>query len=111
MFLFLIFQWDEEFNDPIVQEIKDKIIEKLKKLGAKEQLVMFITGPAGAGKSTAITVAQRFCFEFCNAVGVSWDDNTFLFTALTGCAASLFGGMTIHSAAHLQKKKANSTIQ
>jgi H+/Cl- antiporter ClcA len=66
---------------------------------------MFITGPAGAGKSTAITVAQSFCFEFCIAVGINWDDNTFLFTALTGCAASLFGEMTIHSAAHLQKKQ------
>jgi hypothetical protein len=96
---------EEEFQDPETQRISEKIIKKLTEIGAKEQLVMFITGPAGAGKSTAITVAQSFCFEFCKAVGINWDDNTFLFTALTGCAASLFGGMTIHSTAHLQKKQ------
>jgi len=33
-------------------------------LDAKEQLIMFLTGSAGAGKTTAVKLAQRFCFEF-----------------------------------------------
>lgn len=80
---------------------KDRIIQKLKDIGAKEQLLMFVTGPAGAGKSTALEVAQHFCFEFCRSVGEHWEKTTFLFTAMTGSAASLFGGVTLHSAAFL----------
>ena len=74
-------------------------------LGGREQLVLFLTGPAGAGKTTAVKLAQRFCFEFCNAVGILWNDKTFLFTAYTGSAASFFGGVTICKAAFLLKKK------
>ncbi|KAL7521820.1 hypothetical protein ACHAWF_000293 [Thalassiosira exigua] len=54
---------------------------------------MFVTGPAGAGKSTAIEVAQQFCFEFCRSMDIIWGEKTFLFTAITGCAAALFGGV------------------
>ena len=50
-------------------------------------------------------VAQRFCFEFCLAVGNLWTDSTFLFTAYTGSAASLFGGVTIVKHAHLASNK------
>ena len=95
----------EETNN--LEQIKNKIIERLKLLGAKEQLLMFISGPAGAGKSTSITVAQRFCFEFCRALGMVWCDETFLFTAMTGVAAAIFGGTTIHSVGHLNSKKKN----
>jgi hypothetical protein len=37
-----------------------------------------------------------------------WGDTTFLFTAYTGAAASLFGGVTISKAAFLNKQKALS---
>ena len=83
------------------QEEKDHIVKRLQDLGAKVQLLMFITGPAGSGKSTALEVAQHFCFEFCKTIGEHWDDTTFLFSAMTGAAASLFGGVTTHSAAFL----------
>lgn len=80
-------------------------------MGAKDQLIMFITGPAGAGKSTCITVAQVFCFQFSKSIGVLWTEDTFLFTAMTGVAASLFGGKTIHNAAYLNYKDQNITSQ
>ena len=60
---------------------------------------MFLTGPAGSGKSTALKVAQRFCFEFCLALGVIWTD----MTCACGSAASQFGGMTICKSAYLNK--------
>jgi hypothetical protein len=66
-------------------------IKKLKARGGRDQLLMFLTGPAGSGKSTAMKVAQHFCYEFCRAVGIMWSDKTFIFTAYTGSAASLFG--------------------
>ena len=40
------------------------LIDLLQSRGAREQLIMFATGFAGSGKSTAIKIAQRFCFEF-----------------------------------------------
>ncbi len=68
-------------------------------------MLMFCMGPAGSGKSTALMVAQQFCYEFCLAVGVMWSDTTFLFTAYTGSAESLFGGVTISKAAFLNQNK------
>jgi len=99
----------EHHLDEITQA-KDKTIACLKNMGAKEQLIMFITGPAGAGKSTAISIAQKYCFEFCKAIGIAWQDETFLFTAMTGVAAALFGGLTIHSVAQLAKHEKKISI-
>ena len=82
----------------------DQLEKLLKKKGARTQLVMFITGLAGSGKSTGINVAQRFCFEFCKAASIMWEDNTFLFTAYTGYAAGAFGALTTSTATYLQKK-------
>ena len=65
----------------------ENIVRSLKARGGQRQLIMFLTGPAGSGKSTAVTVAQQFCHEFCVAVGVMWSDTTFLFTAYTEAAA------------------------
>jgi hypothetical protein len=80
-------------------------IKRLKARGGREQMLMFLTGPAGSGKSTAVMVAQHFCYEFCLAVGAMWSDTTFLFTAYTGAAASLLGGVTISSAAFINQRK------
>ena len=84
-----------------IKEDTDLLVENLKARGGMSQLLMFLTGPAGAGKSTAVKVAQRFCFEFCAAVSVMWHDETFYFTACSGSAAALFRGVTIHSGAFM----------
>lgn len=81
------------------------IIKKLKARGGRDQLLMFLTGPAGLGKSTSMKIAQLYCYEFCIAVGIMWSDKTFIFTAYTGSAASLFGGVTISKAAFLNQRK------
>ncbi len=85
-------------------DIRD-IVHRLEARGGQNQLIMFLTGPAGSGKSTAMQVAQQFCYDFCLAVGVMWSDRIFLFTAYTGAAASLFGGVTISKAAFLNQQK------
>jgi hypothetical protein len=74
-------------GNPSSEIIKD-IVDKLHARGGQEQLIMFLTGPAGPGKSTAVRVAEQFCYEFCLAVGIMWSDTKFLFTAYTGAATS-----------------------
>ena len=69
--------------------------DKLYALGAKKQLIMFLTWSTGAGKTTAVKLAQIFCFGFCCAVSILWNNRTFLFTAYTGPAALCFGDVTI----------------
>jgi hypothetical protein len=60
------------------------IIKKLNARGGRDQLLMFLMGPAGSGKNTAMKIAQHFCYEFCIAVGIMWSDKTFIFTLYTG---------------------------
>jgi hypothetical protein len=88
-------------------DIEDTV-KMLKARGGREQMRMFCMGPAGLGKGTAVMVAQKFCYEFCLAMGVMWSDTTFLFTTYTGSAASLFGGITISKAAFLNQNKSMS---
>ncbi len=80
------------------------LVHRLEARGGQSQLIMLLSGPAGSGKSTAVKVAQQFCYDFCLAVGVMWSDQTFLFTAYTGAAASLFGGVTILKATFLNQQ-------
>ncbi len=80
-------------------------MDKLQARGGQEQLIMFLTGPVGSGKSTAVRVAEQFSYEFCLAVGIMWSDTTFLSTAYTGAAASLIGGTTISKTAYLNQKR------
>ena len=87
---------------------KKKLVANLKARCAERHLTMFLTGPAGSGKSTAVDVAQRYCYEVSLALNITWE-NSFLFTSTTGSSAALFGGVTIHSAACLMKKLENIT--
>ncbi len=91
-------------GSPSSEIIKD-IVDKLQARGGQEQLITFLTGPAELDKSTAMRVAEQFCYEFCLAVGIMWSDTTFLFTAYTGAAASLIGGTTISKTAYLNQKR------
>jgi hypothetical protein len=76
--------------------------------GGREQMLIFLTGPTGSRKSTAVMVAQHFCYEFCLAMGAMWSNTTFLFTAYTGSAASLFGGVTIAKVTFINQHKSLS---
>ena len=59
-------------------------------------------GLAGAGKSTAVKVAEVFCQQFCKVASVLWMDSTYLYTSYTGSAAVLFGGITICKKARIK---------
>ncbi len=89
-------EWSKELAD---------IVRLSEARGGQEQLLLFLTGPAGSGKSTAMRVAEQFCYEFCLAVGVMWSDTAFLFTAYTWSAASLTGGVSISKAAYFNLQR------
>ena len=94
-------------NEALLREKRTEttqLVTSLTQRGGREQLIMFVTGMAGAGKSTGIKVAQKYCFEFCRRASIMWGDSTFLFTAYTGSAAAAFGGLTTSSAMFLNKK-------
>ena len=61
----------------------DTLVQRLGACGGYEQLIIFLTCFADAGKSTCVKIAQRFCFEFFQAVSIPRYDNTFLFTVTT----------------------------
>ena len=54
-------------NSKLIDDIKQQLLAR----GGMDQLLLFLTGPAGAGKTTAIKAAERFCFKFsasCNII-------------------------------------------
>lgn len=63
---------------------------------------MFFTGAGGCGKSTAVSLAEKNCHSFCQTVEVIFGDTTFYFTATTGSAAALWGGVKIHGVVYLK---------
>ena len=97
------------------REKEKRVVEKLRRMAVKskkvtsgssnpDQLLMFLTGPAGCGKSHCLYAARKFCKEFCCSVAIPFDKSTFYFTSCTGASAALWDGVTIHSAAFLYNK-------
>jgi len=60
------------------------VVEKLKKFGAKEQLLMCVMDPAGVGNRTAIEVAWQIWFEFCKSMDIFWKSKHFYLQQLLG---------------------------
>jgi hypothetical protein len=91
---------------PNYEEAKSKLIAR----GAKKQLIMFLSGAGGCGKSHVIGAAKLMCQHFCRSINEGFDFSSFLVTASTNSAAALIGGQTIHSVAQLRSKFHNVTI-
>ena len=70
----------------------DTLKEPLMACGGIDQMLLFLTGVAGAGKTTAIKAAEQIYYEFCSLCNIMWTDTTFFYTVNTGLAASAFGG-------------------
>ena len=92
--VYILFSHEPHKDGDSQNEVKRRLEER----GGKEQLLLFLNGPAGAGKTTAIKAAETFCFQFCTSAGILWTETTFFYTAYTGSAASAFGGRTITKA-------------
>jgi hypothetical protein len=62
-----------------------------------EQMIMFLHGPGGSGKSTVISLVLHYAQDFCTHLGYPFTKNTIMVTAMSGVAATLLHGRTTHS--------------
>ena len=69
-----------------------------------KNLVCLLHGPGGSGKTAVMELVHDYGKEYCSFVGEIFTPYTILATALTGVAATLINGRTIHSVGHLNKK-------
>jgi ATP-dependent DNA helicase PIF1 len=84
------------------------IREHLEALGARPQLIMFMTGAGGSGKSNVISAFFAYCKEFCQNLGAHFDSRTIIITAITGVAATSIMGETTSKALGLTKTSFDS---
>ena len=90
-------------NNSDKQEL-EALVEYLEARDGKHLPLMFLACTEGAEESTAMEVAQRFCFKFSRLVGMMWNDFTSLFTAYTGSAVIGVRGLTICKTAFVLKR-------
>jgi Cdc6-like AAA superfamily ATPase len=67
----------------------------------RTQLIMFLTGPGGSGKSRVINEVLTYAKEYCMNLKVPFTTRTILVCGMSGVAATLINGETAHSALHL----------
>ena len=69
------------------------------------QLILFLHGPGGSGKSTVIDLVLAYAEEYCKMYEeFVFTSRTIVITALSGVAATLILGETTHSALYLNHK-------
>jgi hypothetical protein len=69
-----------------------------------QQLILFMTGPGGSGKTRVINAVLAYSKGFCKALNYIFDKRMIVVTALTGVAATLINGETLHGAAKFYNK-------
>jgi energy-coupling factor transporter ATP-binding protein EcfA2 len=77
------------------------------RLSPNGQLIMFLTGPGGSGKSEIIKELLAYVEQFCSAIQQPFTKRTILVTACSGVAATLIHGQALHSAIFLNKSIQN----
>ena len=78
------------------------IKEWLKSFGADPNLIMYLAGQAGSGKTHTLSACIKFTENLYRALGLAFGPEKFKVTAMTGSAASNFpGGTTTHSTVKL----------
>lgn len=71
------------------------------------QLICFLHGPGGSGKTAVINLLMLYARTFCSYLWTDFQqqERVIVITALTGVAATLLQGETTHSALFLNQKK------
>jgi 6-pyruvoyl-tetrahydropterin synthase len=88
---------DPVLNFPRVEEEKEKLNQLAKPLNPEstDHLRLFVTGPAGAGKSAILQTMLAYCKQFSRNINHVFDDRTtIVMTSLTGSSAVSIGGDT-----------------
>jgi Ni2+-binding GTPase involved in maturation of urease and hydrogenase len=74
----------------------------------QKQLIMFMLGAGGSGKTKVINAIMAYAKGFCKELNYMFDKRMIVVTALTGVAATLINGETTHSTAKLNYKNITS---
>ena len=114
---FVLTYYDEAQNNPErAQRTRDssfaherKQLEKMAGQSHLDQLIMFLTGPGGSGKSEIVNGVLLYAKEYCSNLEVPFTEKTILITACSGVAATLINGETVHRAVHLNVELKNLT--
>jgi hypothetical protein len=85
--------------------------EILEQVNRRTQLICFLSGAGGTGKSRVLTSCVIYAKKFCMNLNLRFDSRSIVVTALTGAAAVSLHGETLHSAAALQRKVTGSDIE
>ena len=70
-----------------------------------DQMLLFLHGPGGSGKSTVIDTVLMYCKEYYELLDQPFTNRTVVVSAMSGVAATLIMGETTHKALHLNRKK------
>jgi len=85
----------------------DKVKHDLEKVNRGAQLICFLSGPGGSGKSAVIKAVTSYTKSFCLNLGIGYTSRVVVVTAITGAAAVSFKGETTSKALGLNKKSTN----
>jgi hypothetical protein len=80
-------------------------LKRLAGIRNDRQLILFLTGAGGSGKTEVINSVLAYAKGFCMEMEYIFDKRLIVVTAMSGVAATLINGETIHSAAHLNCDK------
>ena len=83
---------------------KLKILLETNRRGSN-QLVLFLHGPGGSGKTTVIDLLMEYARQYCDNLGYTFTSKTIVVTAMSGVAATILRGETTHRAVYLNQKK------
>jgi predicted GTPase len=103
-------EWNHLYSD-LVHDKHSTSSEKMEKMTGmrkQKQLIMFMTGPGGSGKMKVINAVMAYAKGYCKELNYMLDKRMIVVTALTGVAATLINGETMHSAAKLNYKNITS---
>jgi predicted ATPase len=106
---FVLTFFDEAAADGSRTKFKQqkRLLQNLAKLGSNNtQLICFLHGPGGCGKTTVMDIVTVYAKEYCELLDHPFDARTIVKTAMSRVAATLLMGNTIQNAAHLNRKVA-----
>jgi hypothetical protein len=82
----------------------DKVKHHLERINRGDQLICFLSGPGGSGKSAVIKAVTSYTKNFCVNLGIGFNSCVVVVTAITGAAAVSIRGETTSKALGLKKK-------
>ena len=89
----------------VKEKTRLQILAETSKRGS-QQLICFLHGPGGSGKTTVVDLIMEYAREYCsNLPDFEFSSRTIVVTAMTGVAATILLGETLHSAAYLNQKR------